>query len=420
MNPQDEQAQTPTPKTQHLERLPAPDSQLLTPGNRRPVRAVITSDNHLSRPHSKMSPQKLEVRRRWLRSGFNAAVDYAIESEADLFLHAGDLFDSPQPRNVDRAFVAHQLLRLKEAGVRIFGIAGTHDSPRMQTIEGGTTPQRIYQQFEAMHMFDGFDDPSPVVVDVDGTSVAVGGVSFNPVLMAAEDPLAGVAFPRTADVGIMLVHYSVEGACYDEGHEPVISKASIASLEGVDLLVAGHYHDFRQFGIGRVKVLIPGATERMIYGAERDASFAYVELIPGRADRIQKVVVDGQDYRPVTLRTTELQEAAPFESACSRLETAVSADAIVKVTLEGPLSRDMYRGLRLRELYQWGNNHSFHFEIDSSGLSLLDERLESAGKGIRLSLREEMSLVAQQLIEAEPDNKEALNQARQELLLAFE
>ncbi|HLQ33589.1 MAG TPA: metallophosphoesterase [Chloroflexota bacterium] len=399
--------------------LPAPDSWLPSP-LRRPIRAVITADNHLSRGHSKMSPQKLEMRRRYLRNGFKAAVDYAIESEADLFLQAGDLFDSPQPRNVDRAFVAHELRRLAAAGVRIFGIAGTHDSPRMMTIEGGTTPQRIYEQFEAMHMFNGFDDPTPVTVDVEGVSVAIGGVSFNPVLMASDDPLAGIEFPRSADIGIMLVHYSVEGACYDESNEPVVSKAAINSLEGVDLLVAGHYHDFRQFGIGRIKVLIPGATERMIYGAEREASFAYVELLPGKADRIQKVVVDGQDYRPVTVRTTELDEREPFESACARLETAVSPEAVVKVTLEGPLTRDMYRGLRLRELLQWGSNHCFHFEIDSSGLALLDERLESAGKGVRLSLREEMSLVAQQLIEQEPEHREALEKARQELLLAYE
>src|SRR5581483_10929772 len=201
--------------------LPSQGKRLGEGSSVKPVKAVVTADNHLSRPHARMSPQKLEVRRRWLRNGFKAAVDYAIDSEADLFLHAGDLFDSAQPRNVDRAFVAFQLLRLKEAGVRIFGIAGTHDSPRMLTVEGGTTPQRIYEQFEAMHMFNAFDDPAPVVVDVDGVSVAVGGVSFNPVLLASDDPLEGVAFPRTADAGIMLVHYSVEGACYAEGNEPV-------------------------------------------------------------------------------------------------------------------------------------------------------------------------------------------------------
>jgi DNA repair protein SbcD/Mre11 len=386
----------------------------------RPVRAVVTADNHLSRGHSKMSPQKLEVRRQWLRKGFRAAVDYALESEADLFLHAGDLFDSPQPRNVDRTFVAHELRRLEAAGVRCFGIAGTHDSPKMATVEGGATPQRIYEQFEAMHLFSAFADPAPVVIDVEGVSVAIGGVSFNPTALAGADPLAGVAFPRQADVGLLLVHYSIEGACYDDTIEPVVSKASIAALDGVDLLVAGHYHEFRQLGVGRVKVLIPGATERMIYGAERDASFAYVELMPGKADRVQKVVVDGQQYRPVILRTTELDEAAPFESACARLEAAVSAEAVVKVTLEGPLTREMYRGLRLRELLQWGSNHSFHFDIDSSGLSLQHERLAAAGKGVRLSLREEMSLVAHQLMAEHPDEKPALEQALQELLLAYD
>jgi len=396
-----------------------PEPQPLTP-TRRPIRAVVTADNHLSRPHARMSPQKLEVRRRWLRKGFSAAVDYAIDSQADLFLHAGDLFDSPQPRNVDRAFVAHELRRLAAANVRIFGIAGTHDSPKMLTVEGGATPQRIYEQFDAMHMFNAFDDPAPVIVNVEGTTVAVGGVSYNPLLTAGDDPLAGLLFPRTADVGIILVHYSVEGACYDEANEPIVSRASIDGLEGADLLVAGHYHDFRQFAIGRVKVLIPGATERMIYGAERDASFAYVELLPGRVDRVQKVMVDGQEYRPITLRTTEFCETNPFESACERLETALSADAVVKVTLEGPLSRDAYRALRLRDLLQWGNNHCFHFEIDSTGLTFHDERLENAGKGIRLSQKEEISLVAQQLIHEEPDNQPLLDQARQELLLAYD
>jgi len=412
-------ADAPESGVRSQESVPTPDSRLPTP-LRRPIRAVVTADNHLSRPHAKMSPQKLERRRWWLRQGFRRAVDYAIESEADLFLHAGDLFDSPQPRNVDRAFVAHELRRLHAAGVQIFGIAGTHDSPKMLTVEGGTTPQKIYEQFEALHMFNAFNDAEPVVVDVDGTSVAIGGVSFDAVCMAGQDPLAGIQFPRLADVGIMLVHYSVEGACYDDGNEPVISRASIASLAGVDLLVAGHYHDFRQFGIGSVKVLIPGATERMIYGAERDASFAYVELLPGKADRIQKVVVDGQDYRPVTLRTTELEESEPFESACGRLETAVNLEAVVKVKLEGPLSRDMYRGLRIRELLQWGNNHCFHFEVDSTGLQLVDERLESAGKGVRLSQKDEIGLVAHQLMLEDPEHKPRLEKALQELLLAYD
>ena len=386
----------------------------------RPIRAVITADNHLSRPHARMTPRKLERRRWWLRQGFRKAVDYAIESKADLFLQAGDLFDSPQPRNVDRAFVAHELRRLQAAGVRCFGIAGTHDSPKMSTVEGGTTPQRIYEQFEAMHLFNGLADPEPVTFDVEGTSVAIGGLSFDPVLGAGDDPLAGVAFPRLAEVGIMLVHYGLEGACYPDSNEPAVSKAGIAALEGVDLLIAGHYHDFRQFALGRVKVVIPGATERLIYGAEQDASFAYAELLPGRADRVQKVVVDAQPYRRVTLRTTELDQADPFESACRRLETAFDSEAVIKVRMEGPLSRDTYRALRLRDLLQFGADRCFHFEIETSGLQLVDERLESLGKGVRLSQKEEIGLVARQLMEQEPEHRDLLETALKDVLQAYD
>ena len=70
------------------------------------VRAVITADNHLNRYYDRMSPQRLQDRRRHLRQGFRAAVDYAIEHHADLFLQVGDLFDTPDPRNIDREFVA--------------------------------------------------------------------------------------------------------------------------------------------------------------------------------------------------------------------------------------------------------------------------------------------------------------------------
>ncbi|HUZ77571.1 MAG TPA: metallophosphoesterase [Chloroflexota bacterium] len=387
---------------------------------RRPVRVVATADNHLSRGHARMSPQRLEKRRWWLRQGFRRAVDYALESRADLFLQAGDLFDSPQPRNVDRSFVANELRRLQAAGIPAFGIAGTHDSPKMQTVEGGWTPQRIYQQFDALHVFSEFQDPTAMLLDVDGTSVAIGGISVDPLLGVGDDPLAGVGFPRQADVGILLLHYGVEGAAYANASEPVVARSSISALEGVDLLVAGHYHEFHQFSVGPVKVVVPGATERMIYGAERDASFAYIELLPGRADRVQKVVVDGQGYRQVTLRTTELDLAQPFESALGRLEPALDAETVVKVRLEGPVTREQYRALRVRELLRAGISRCFHFEVDTSGLTLAEDRPNGVGKGLRLSQKQELQLAAQQLMADEPEHAPLLRQAVQELMRAYD
>ena len=82
------------------------------------VTAVVTADNHLNRYYDRMPPQQLEKRRRYLRRGFHQAVQYAVEHPVDLFLQAGDLFDTPDPRNLDREFVASELGRLRAAGVR--------------------------------------------------------------------------------------------------------------------------------------------------------------------------------------------------------------------------------------------------------------------------------------------------------------
>jgi DNA repair exonuclease SbcCD nuclease subunit len=84
---------------------------------------VVTGDNHLGRHYDRMPPQRLEERRARLRRGFVAAVDYALQQRAHFLLHAGDLFDTVDPRNVERDFVAAQLVRVRDAGIVCLAIA---------------------------------------------------------------------------------------------------------------------------------------------------------------------------------------------------------------------------------------------------------------------------------------------------------
>src|SRR5690349_18199122 len=104
------------------------------------IKAVVTSDNHLGAYWARFRPEKLEARRRALQNNFARVVEYAIENCADLFLHAGDWFDRPDPRNAERLFVAKQVQRLRDAGIPIYAIAGNHDSPRSLGYDGGISP----------------------------------------------------------------------------------------------------------------------------------------------------------------------------------------------------------------------------------------------------------------------------------------
>ena len=87
---------------------------------------IHTADLHLGRPFDSLGGRMPE-RREDLRAAFGRMVKRAEKEKVDLFLVAGDLFDSPCPPPADREAARAGFLRLREAGVRAFAIPGNHD-----------------------------------------------------------------------------------------------------------------------------------------------------------------------------------------------------------------------------------------------------------------------------------------------------
>src|SRR6478609_2901190 len=90
------------------------------------LRIVHTADVHLGARHDDLGEQASAQRERQFVA-FTATVELALAEKVDVFLIAGDLFDSNvQPRrSVER--VAAQLKRLVDARIRTVIIPGTHD-----------------------------------------------------------------------------------------------------------------------------------------------------------------------------------------------------------------------------------------------------------------------------------------------------
>src|SRR5260370_32695508 len=89
----------------------------------------LTGDNHLGYPVPDQPPRKREEQRQRQRRAFQQATDFAVGQGVDLFLQAGDLFDTPHPDEQDRSFVAARLAQLKQAGISVFALGGVHDTP---------------------------------------------------------------------------------------------------------------------------------------------------------------------------------------------------------------------------------------------------------------------------------------------------
>src|SRR5215218_7577909 len=90
------------------------------------LRIIHTADVHLGARHTDLGEQAAAQRERQF-AAFKASVDLALAEKVDIFLIAGDLFDSnTQPRrSVER--VAAEIRRLAAARIRTVIIPGTHD-----------------------------------------------------------------------------------------------------------------------------------------------------------------------------------------------------------------------------------------------------------------------------------------------------
>ncbi len=387
---------------------------------------VVTADNHLGRHYDRMFPQRLEERRAWLRRGFAAAVDYALERRAHLFLQVGDLFDSPEPRNAERQFVAGELARLREAGVRCLGIGGNHDTPRARNGQVPATAQGSFARLGGLRLLG---DPSTraedwglrtersnlspqssvlspgdvdtELFDIEGIRVAVGGITPDPTAPAGSDPLEGLEWRPEADIALLLLHGSLEGHVYPGAPEPIVRRQTVEGLKGIDYLLVGHVHRFAAFQWGGKTVLVPGATERMTFAEmETLPGFVYMEAEPGRMVTLQHLPVKFQPREQLVVSTSELEAGDPAEVVKARMETVCRREAMVRVSLEGPITRQRYHDLRLREVAEYGAARSFFLDLDTTGLFVEDERQPSGARGGRLSQREELIRFARERWEA--------------------
>ena len=171
------------------------------------------------------------------------AVDLALAEKVDLFLIAGDLFDSNvQPRrSVER--VAAELKRLVDARIRTVIIPGTHDVYDRAS---------IYRAYDLTALAGSTaDDDFVTVLDPDlpyvhlpaSTSSSTAGSS--PRSARRTSPLDGfvgataTASPATWRIG--MVHGSIAIPGKTDRDEVVITTDEIAA-SGLDYLALGHWH----------------------------------------------------------------------------------------------------------------------------------------------------------------------------------
>lgn len=412
------------------------------------VRVILTADNHLSAYSPKLSPTKLAERRRRLGLAFKQVVDAAIERRAHLVIQAGDFFDSVDPRNRERDFVAEQLMRLRLAGVHAFGVSGNHDTPRQKTEQGGFAPQNVYHRLHGMYYFGSSDVLTPVGLDIAGLKIAFAGLSYHPGVTPGGDPLDHVKIVDPddiltgADLGVLILHAAIEGHAFPGEKETFVRRSSLARFEGFRVVLAGHVHAYDRFSLGDKSVVVCGATERMEFGQSEDKTgFVYLELTREGLRYAEQIPVKPQPRHVITIRTTELWPPQQSSTATSLNPSSVqeneapvltisqriiqklipycTEEAMVRLNLEGPISHEQYHLLDLRGVWLHGQQRTFSFEIDESRLFLINDLAQATiERGERIAPREMLETITHEWMEkAEtPARRAILTKTRQRVL----
>jgi DNA repair exonuclease SbcCD nuclease subunit len=305
------------------------------------LRILHTADVHLGARHDDLAEQAAAQRERQF-AAFKAAVDLALSEKVDLFLIAGDLFDSNvQPRrSVER--VAAELKRLAEARIRTVVIPGTHDVYDRAS---------IYRAYDLAALAgSGPQDEMVTVLEPDRPSVhlaALDAVVHGCVFAtkrAPHSPLQGfVAAPAGGPVvtwQIGMVHGSISIPGKTDRDEVVISTAEIAA-SGLDYLALGHWHSAQSAQAGTVTYGYPGAPEAVALDQDRAGKVLLVELDEQGGKKT--VTVGERQVGRTRFSKTEV-DAATIDSQPALVTTLAAAadpDLVLDVRLVGVRRDDL-------------------------------------------------------------------------------
>lgn len=286
------------------------------------LRVLHTADVHLGARHADLGEQAAAQRERQF-GAFRASVDLAIAEKVDLFLVAGDLFDSnTQPRrSVEGA--AAEFARLAAARIRTVIIPGTHD------VYDRASVYRAYDLAALAGLPPGGDlltvltpdDPEVVLPTVD--AVVYGRVFATK--RAPQSPLAG--FDASKDTRatwrIGMIHGSVAIPGRTEDDEVVVTKEEIAA-SGLDYLALGHWHSALGAKAGGVQYAYSGAPEPVALDQDEAGRVLLVTLDEREGKR--RVSVEERQVGRTRFERVDLDAAAVASQPALVAELITRAD----------------------------------------------------------------------------------------------
>jgi len=327
--------------------------------------------------------------RRYIAESFQRLVGLAIDEGTDLFIVAGDLFDSPRISPATSNLVDRALSDLTSAGVRVVLLPGTHDA------YDSSSPYHQLKLPENTYIITP-QNPSFLFDDLPGGVFVCGRAQTK--TKSNENALEGLSSNPQAALNIAVAHGSVVGQVTEDAM--LIHTEDIAR-SGFDYIALGHWHSYRQMN-DRPPAIYPGALEPTRRD-HHDTGWAVVgefslenKKLTYRKERVGRLRMESLPIH--------IEPLTKPEEIYSQISELANPDLILYVELAGAPGADF--SLNKDELIEERSPQFFHLDVDDNINP--PEEFSPTDFGERTTAGVFARLVAERMDEASDDKERAL------------
>ena len=294
------------------------------------VRLVHAADIHLDSPLRGLGrlddPDLASEMRLATRRAFDRLVAHCVDTQPDLLVIAGDLYDGEWRDYSTGAYFSDRMRDLHDAAIPVVIVQGNHDAESVIT-RSLTLPPNVSVLSTA--------EPESVYFDAHG--LAVHGQGFATKSVTAN---LAVDYPSPAPgmVNVGVLHTSVEGY---EGHDPY-APCTLADLTGraYDYFALGHVHQRQVLSDGAHTVAFSGNLQGRHPRETGPKGALDVHLTPGEPARTDFVPLDVARWAVVDVDVTDAEDESDLFELVDRhigreRERAGSRPLVVRVRLVG-------------------------------------------------------------------------------------
>jgi len=283
-----------------------------------PLRILHISDLHLGAKFLWLGDKGPEQRKA-LQNAFERAASLARQEDVDIFLIAGDLFDSNSVSKSILTKASEVLKELLDAGVRVFISPGTHDPAGA----GSVYERPPLSNLSGLHVFKTEYMQEVRLPELDCS--IYGHANRRP--FENKYPLSGFCAKDESRWKIGVIHAGFDVAY--ENEEYVVRSEDVVSC-GLDYLALGHYHSHSNRTCGKTVVYYAGSPEILKMQKGERGCALLVELEDGV--KVRALDVSEKEYEEVTLDAEMIKSPSDVLNLVLPLS---NPSKILKISIEG-------------------------------------------------------------------------------------